>query len=61
MICQIEPALDSSFINWEYVTFEVQLRAHAEEVDSPSPPFHYSSLTHFGVRRQVKFNRGITL
>lgn len=22
---QIEPALDSSFINWEYVTFEVQL------------------------------------
>lgn len=27
MIPQIEPALDSSFINWEYVTFEVQLQS----------------------------------
>lgn len=36
------------------------IKAHAEEVDSPSPPFHYSTLTHFGVRRRVKFNRGIT-
>lgn len=26
LIRQIEPALDSSFINWEYVTFEVQLQ-----------------------------------
>lgn len=37
------------------------IRAHAEEVGFLSPPFHYSTLTHFGVRRWVKFNRGIIL
>lgn len=34
---------------------------HAEEEGFLSPSFHYSTLTHFGVRGWVKFNRGITL
>ncbi len=51
------PNWDSSFINWEYVTFEVQLECMLRRWIFLNSQFHYSTPIYFWVCRQVKFNR----
>lgn len=47
LIRQIEPSWDSSFINWEYVTFEVQLWCMLRRWNFVNPIFYYSTLSYF--------------